>query len=243
MTEVNAKKVGASSPENPPQIAVTNLRSSAEAVIRGWIIAGRLEPRQLYTIRGVAEGLGVSVTPVREAIVHLASRGIVEVIRNRGFQVVEFDDDALDELLYMRLLLEVGTLERVAGTLSAERIAHYRSLVAEMFEMAPNQDHVADYLDTARKFHVGLVSELGMPRLTEHIGDMRDRARIFAVDEPQRLIEGNKEHEAILEAIIVGDRQRVHALMVRHLLHHRGSWVNRNETSELMRSFDVLDEI
>lgn len=81
--------------------------------------------------------------------------------------------------MYIRMLLEVGSMERVAGRLAADRARYYEGLVDRMRELAEvrTEKNVAAFLDISRDFHLGLIGELGMPRLTELIAQMRAQPR------------------------------------------------------------------
>lgn len=209
-----------------PTLNVNSLRDQAKRVLRGWIVAGELVPGELYTIRGISDRLGVSATPVREAVLDLANQGMVEVSRNRGFQIRPVDEKMLDELMYIRMLLEVGSLERVAGRLSAERAGYYERLVDRMHDLAKvrTEKNVAAYLDIARDFHLGLIGELDMPRLTDMVAQMRDQARMYALGRDADLVAANDEHRAMLEAIVRGDGDATRAVATKHLLNTRSVW-------------------
>lgn len=74
----------------------TNLREQAKEVIRAGIIGGELVPGQVYSATTLSGRLGVSQTPVREAMLDLANDGLVEPVRNRGFRVMTVADADLD---------------------------------------------------------------------------------------------------------------------------------------------------
>lgn len=224
MAEVIAEDMRASA------LDLSSLRSRAEAALRGWIVSGRLAPGELHTIRQIATQLGVSATPIREAVANLASQDLVEIVRNRGFRVVEFDERATQEILFIRRLVEVGALEHLAGKLDHSRVLYYRRLIEEMENIGDAGD-ISEYLDLSRKFHMGLIEQLGMPRLTRLVGDLRDRARLFAIENSPRQ-DANREHSKLLEAIARGDTRGVRETMTRHLHHHEGRWIGRDEVVE-----------
>src|SRR5579862_6729020 len=87
-----------------------NLREEAVEVLRAAILGGELEPGSIHSAVGLAELMGVSPTPVREAMLELARSGLVEVLPNRGFRVTVVDDRDLDEIAELRKLLEVPAL-------------------------------------------------------------------------------------------------------------------------------------
>src|SRR5262245_66476625 len=97
----------------------SSLREQVQVVLRTSITTGELESGRLYSVGEFAERLQVSATPVREALVNLAHLGLVEIVRNRGFVVPELSDHDLDQILQLRLFLEVRAIQQLAGNLVA----------------------------------------------------------------------------------------------------------------------------
>src|SRR5215813_5852962 len=84
-----------------------NLREQVSEELRAALISGQLRPGVVYSAPTLGEMLGVSATPVREAMLDLVREGLVEVLRNKGFRVTELSDRQLDQFARVRLLLEV----------------------------------------------------------------------------------------------------------------------------------------
>src|SRR4029453_12904919 len=87
-------------------ISAPSLREQARQVIRGLVITGQMRPDQLYSVPRLAAELGVSATPVREALLDLEREGLLEAERNRGFAVVSLSLGDLNDIFAVRLLLE-----------------------------------------------------------------------------------------------------------------------------------------
>lgn len=110
----------------------TNLRDQALEVIRQALVSGEIKPGEIYSAAALATRLGVSGSPVREAMLTLVNQGLMEPVRNRGYRVVPMSEHDLDEVYEMRLLLEVhGTLQ-AAGNMSKGDLARLESTVADM---------------------------------------------------------------------------------------------------------------
>src|SRR6185369_10747857 len=88
-------------------VSAPSLREQARKVIRGLIITGQMQPDQLYSVPRLATELGVSATPVREALLDLAREGLLEPVRNRGFRVVALTSTELKDIYAIRTMLEV----------------------------------------------------------------------------------------------------------------------------------------
>ena len=79
----------ATAPSSLLRLEASSLRERAAASIRNGITTGEIRAGELYSVPTLAARLGVSATPVREAMLDLANEGLVEAVRNRGFRVVE----------------------------------------------------------------------------------------------------------------------------------------------------------
>ena len=91
-----------------------NLREKVLRQVRAEIISGHSAPGTMYSVPTLATSLGVSTTPVREALLELSRGGLVEPMRNRGFKVVEPTLTDLRNLFDMRELLELYAAEILA---------------------------------------------------------------------------------------------------------------------------------
>jgi DNA-binding GntR family transcriptional regulator len=213
------------------KLEASSLREQAARAIRAMIIIGAIEPGEIHSAPSLGARLGVSATPIREAMLDLVSEGLVEAVRNRGFRVVELSERDLDEIFEARVLLEVSTLGRVAGSLSPEDAQRFLALVEEIEAFAADGD-LAGFLDADRRFHLGLLEQLGNRRLVDLVDRLRLQSRLFGLGGLVRsgtLSRSAAEHREILEAVVAGDRRRVEQLMRRHLRHTRGIWAGLEE--------------
>lgn len=213
------------------QIGRVDLRAQARDVLRTSIVTGELEPGRLYAIGAVAQRLGVSATPVREALGDLAHIGLVEIIPNRGFIVPVLSDTDLDEVFELRLLLEVPAVEKCAGQLPSADLQQCRDLV-EQCKAAAAAGDLNRFLAADREFHLRLVATLGNRRLVQILGELRDETRLYGLRELAaggRLVSSADEHELLLAAIEAGDGNRAAREIAKHLKHTRGAWAGRAE--------------
>jgi DNA-binding GntR family transcriptional regulator len=208
-----------------------SLREQAQQVIRASILAGDLVAGELYSASTLAERLGVSPTPIREAMLELANGGLVEPVRNRGFKILTPDDRDLDEISQLRLMLEVPAMRIVAERASDADLAELREIVERIEATAAAAD-VAGFLLADRAFHLGMLELTGNGRLVRLVAQLRDQTRIAGITALAR--EGNlaksaAEHRDILDALAERDPDMAEVLMKRHLVHTRGIWAGRAE--------------
>lgn len=208
------------------QIQHASLRDEARRAIRAGVITGEIRPGEIYSASALAERLGVSATPVREALIDLANAGLVEALRNRGFRVVVMEESDLDEIFEIRTLLEVPSVGRVAGCLTDERAAQLGAILLDL-ESAAEAADLSRYLAADQAFHTGLLDPLGNRRLTDLVAQMRDQQRLFglrAIVHSAGFLSSASEHRAILDAVLVGDKAAAESLTLSHLKHTRSEW-------------------
>ena len=224
------------------RIESQSLREQALSAIRAGIVLGEIRAGLIYSAPSLALRLGVSATPVREAMLDLVSDGIVMAVRNKGFRVVELTDHDLDEIFQLRLLLEVPSLGEIAGKLDTRAIQAAEKDILAMQD-AMNAVDLKRFVEADLRFHLGLLRQVGNGRLVEMVDRLRERARLYGLSrllEEGELAETTAEHRRILDALIAGDRRLVEGLMRKHLKHTRGVWAGRRENHSLSPSVQGL---
>ena len=212
-----------------------SLRELARDLICARIITGDLMPEHIYSARMLAEHLGVSATPIREAMLDLSRDHMLVPVRNKGFRVPELSEHVLTELYELRMLLEPASIRRVAGRLDALKLQHAEVLVLKI-EGAAAQDDLDVFIAADRDFHLGLLETLGNERLVEIVGSLRNQQRLYGLTALSRaglLKESAQEHREMLSCLVRGDGRAAERLMVRHLRHTRGVWAGHEEASEI----------
>jgi DNA-binding GntR family transcriptional regulator len=224
---------GEPEPAGLKSLRPVSLREQARQAIRASIVTGDMQVGRVYSVPLLAEQLGVSPTPVREAMLDLVKERLLEPVRNKGFRVPARSDTGLEDIFEIRLLLEAATMRRIAGPMPGRQREKFARLVAEMERRAASAD-LTGFLEADRRFHLGLLALTGNQRLLEIVGSLRDQARLYGLAGLAKtggLIESATEHIAILDAIARGEGERAETLMRRHLEHTRGIWAGRPETA------------
>src|SRR5207249_5005042 len=114
----------------------------ARAAIRTHIVTGQLRPGVIYPVSYFASRLGVSATPVREALLDLSNLGLVELARNKGFRIPVLSEHDLDEIYQLRLLVEAPSVGQVANVFGQEDEQRCAELAAKIEECASRGDLV-----------------------------------------------------------------------------------------------------
>lgn len=213
------------------QLRSVSLREQAREAVRARIVVGQIEPGTVVSVVSVAADLGVSVTPVREAIMDLANLGMVEIIRNRGFRVPVLSAHDLDEIFELRAMLEVPAAAEVARVSASEEVTAFRQQ-AELITEAAREGDVTTFLDRDRQFHLGLLGVLGNQRLVSMVAQLRDLSRMRGIQtlaDRGELTDAGQEHIEIIDAVESRDSERAAELMRAHLAHGRGAWAGVTE--------------
>jgi DNA-binding GntR family transcriptional regulator len=212
-----------------PAIVPESLRAQVADEVRAALVTGRMSPGEVYSAPQLAERFGVSVTPVREALLELVRDGLLVAVRNRGFRVVDPEPGELDAVGEVRLLLEPAAAE-LAARQPAERrataVAVLRETARRVVEAAAAGDVVA-HVGADRAFHAGLLELAGNPVLTETVLRLRDRSRLYGRDGqvPRETLEhAASEHHVLLDLIEAGDAAGARAAMTDHVGHVRREW-------------------
>lgn len=207
-------------PRRPRPVVRASVRGQVLAALRVALVEGELAPGAVYSAPVLGERLGVSATPVREAMQQLAAEGAVEVVPNRGFRVVERSERQLAELAEVRALIEVPVMLRLTQSVSAARWAELRPL-AEATAVAAACGDRAAYAESDRAFHRALLGLAGNQQLVQVADDLHRRAQwpLISGPLPMRradLVSDAAEHSALLDALTARDATKVQDLVRNH---------------------------
>ena len=208
-------------PMQPLAAPTESLADLVAASIRAAVRAGTLQPGRLYSAYQMAELLGVSRSPVREALMRLAEAGMVEFERSRGFRIVVPQPRDIAEVFHLRLLLEVPAARRVASRATPELVAALRAELEEMRQAADQHDE-ALFMQHDQRLHDLILDMAGNARLLALIDDLRDTTRFLGastVDRSRSLYDICAEHEPIVDAIAAADSAAAGRAMSRHITH------------------------
>lgn len=190
------------------------------ALLRECILDGRLAPGTVLSQVALGRQLGVSRTPVREALRMLQEEGFVEAEPNQRMRVAAIDPAALDADYGMRIVLESLALTMTLEGFGAPAKREAKAQVAAMRRAARAKD-VEGWFTAHRDYHRLLTAGAGEPlrRQLEALSDRSARyIRITQQFDPDSWSEpGDTEHPAILDAVAAGDRDTAVSRLAHHL--------------------------
>jgi DNA-binding GntR family transcriptional regulator len=188
--------------------------------LRDLIVAGELVPGALYSMNELATQLGVSRTPVAQAVARLVDEGMVQVEHRRGLRVLETSGHDLVEIYQIRLLLEPPATSRATGLMRRSDLQRLQRALRALQEIGHAPTNGREYLRRDAAFHHVILQASGNRRLTEYVGTLRDLQMIrdlSTVDRTRPAAEVVADHERIYERIRAGDSDGAEREMHDHL--------------------------
>ena len=147
--------------------------------IRRAIIMGDSQPGARLDLEVLAKTHGTSVTPVRDALQMLGQEGLVSIKPRSGYFVTHITLKQLRDLLDLREILEVASIERAAGRITEEQLRELEQVHAGY---SGNDDESYErYMEENRRFHCLIAQASGNRELTDSLGRLHDRLVRFMV--------------------------------------------------------------
>lgn len=210
-----------------------NLRETVLEQLRTAIVTGRLAEGKVVSAPMLGQSLGVSATPVREAMMDLAREGLVETIKNKGFRITSMSEKELDDLAQIRLMLEPPAMRIVAANLPASAIPELTRLADACLRAAERED-LEEYLRDDREFHAYALSFTDNPQLVDLATALRTRTRLYGIGflaREGRLADSAREHHRMIERLAAGDGPGAEQLLCEHISHARSIWATGDSSS------------
>jgi DNA-binding GntR family transcriptional regulator len=204
-----------------------SLREHVHERLRKLIVSGRFTAGEKLQERELAEMLGISTTPVKDALRMLESEGLVRIEARRGVFVL-FGPRRAYEMALARAAIEGVMAGIAARRASADNISALRTLVGEM-EIATARSGLEDLVTLNERFHGAIAEIARCDYLQSRLESQRmyDHARRLAVlgDRDERNA-GFREHQAVFEAIARHDPQAAETEMRTHILRSARHFLN-----------------
>ena len=203
-----------------PSPAITTTRDIAEQYLRQAILDGTFVAGERLNEVLIADELGISRGPLREAIQRLASEGLLKQVRNKGAFVPKVHRRELGDLYEARIALEVRAVKLVASVHSERHASELSALLDETTTALEAGDATAYPPDL--DFHRAIIAMAGNDVLARFASEVQARiqlARARSARDPIRAGVALQEHRDIVRALMAGEVDLACALMESHLHH------------------------
>jgi len=203
-----------------PEIVYNELRKA--------ILNGIFLPGQMLRQDEVASRLGVSRSPLREALPRLEADGIVVLHPRRGYAVAELDRDEIIEVFDLRILLEVELARRAIARRTEADIARVYAIATEMRQLADKQEKengtLAQWFELNMKFHNALLAPAACPHHLKALQHSRNLIEAYIRTEVKftgDVSQAQHEHSQLAQAFVIGDEAQFLSITRLHSEHTR----------------------
>ena len=213
-----------------------SLKKHVLIALKEAIITYQLKPGQFYSEVNLAEELGVSRTPVREALISLESMHFLKIVRGRGFQINSWTPTTVGEIYLFRKMLEMTIIRLVTSKMTIEAIEELNVIHAREME-ALKDGNVRSHQIADRAIHLLLAERTENSYLYSSMVGIRDLVDWvgfgFLSDRIQVLDKFSKEHIELIDALKQKDTDSAESIMSNH--------IDRGET-EILKAFELQAE-
>lgn len=196
-----------------------SLRAKVFYHIQNDILNGVYKPGESLTEKKLCDELGVSRTPIREAIRQLELEGLVQSIPNKGAVVTGISTKDIEEIYIIRMMIEGLAARWAAENITPEELEELKEAVdlEEFYTMKNDREHILKF---DSRFHDILFKASKSKPLMHMLRTFHhyvQRARNASFESPGRAKKVLEEHKAILDAIIEGDAEKAERLTNEHV--------------------------
>ena len=196
-----------------------SLRELALEHLRENIVNGTLKMGQVLSERTVSEELGVSKSPVREALAQLRDEGLVVIEPQKGARVFSLSDEEVTQICDFRQAIETAAFE-LALSRNPDALAADMEDIVQKMKTAQKNGRVATYLSLDTAFHelifIHCENDYLAASYSRYVGKIA-ALRTHLSDLPQHTELSFKEHQQIASAIRKGDRKKIRRLLSEHI--------------------------
>lgn len=197
-----------------PALALSEV---AHKAMMGMLLSGELAPNEVVTERQIALQLGISRTPLREAVRRLEGERLLERQRSGALVVRALPVEEYMHVLNVRRLVEGEAARLAAGRVPAAQLDHLKSRIAEALAL-PEDVMTPEMGASDRDLHALIATACGNPVLQQVIADLRTRTAMFRFGRlPSRRKAVCEEHLEIIDALAKGDGERAQQAMYHHV--------------------------
>ncbi|SHJ79404.1 GntR family transcriptional regulator [Hespellia stercorisuis] len=194
---------------------MTTLKKQAYRALKQQVMEA--EPSTIFSVRKSAGELGLSYTPVREALVELQSEGVLEVIPNVGFSVVKIDMRAIQNIYQSRECVEQYVLPKIIDKIDTDDIMILRAYIIRQ-KKAMEQGDISRYTEVDAQFHIYLIDLLQNRQLSDFYQSIRNQYRMGS----KKIVKKHssipiEEHERFLDLVEEQKYQEALSCMQEHL--------------------------
>jgi len=187
--------------------------------LRDSILVGQLRGGEVYNEMSLAKELGISRTPVREALLELSAQDLVTFLPRKGVLIKHYNQRDVEEIFEIRRIIELAAIEKVAKALPAVDFSGIEKALSQQRRAARKKDYIV-FLKADRKFHTIYFELTRNRRLVAMMGNIRDMIQAMGIEGLSKTGRAEtviQEHEQVFEALRQGNIDKAKTAMRYHL--------------------------
>ena len=189
------------------------------------ILAGKINPGQRITEAAIAQSMGISRAPVREALKRLSEDRLVRLVPRSGCFVADLSAQEIEEIYEIRKRLESMALEYAFDRFDMQAIEDLQQRLRDCSRLGPEQ-MVSQAVRLDGRLHTMILQHSGCPNLQEMLDKLRARVDILRVRQAnytERARDALQEHLAIIGAVLAGDENEAIRRLQLHIEHTKNN--------------------
>jgi DNA-binding GntR family transcriptional regulator len=212
----------------PPSLQDIAFQTMKQAIMCNELLAGKV-----YSEQAIAKSMGMSKTPVHQALQDLANKGFVSLLPRKGFKVKVLSTKNISDMFELRRALERTVILKITTILTAESIQNLEKIIDDIKQV---RDPV-EFQKHDRAFHRYLASLGGNTYIISalnNVWDLSDWIGASILRKRGGYNQAANEHLAVYEFLAVGDAKKAAAAMERHLNSTESRFLENIATNDLL---------
>ncbi len=211
-----------------------SLKEQAFDKLKELIITGALEPGELQNEKRLAEALGVSRTPVREALLELSREGMVAFVPGKGVEICKLTTQQVREVFEIRRIIEGYVIKKITTRLTEADIKEIDKNISNQEKML-NRTERLGFIEYDKQFHLYLASKIGNQQIESILDNLRDQMHLMgvrAIEDYSRMKQVIDEHRAIFAGLKEENPLKAFHALICHLENTEKTIADKIETQE-----------
>ncbi len=214
-----------------PLIDVTNINEKVYEFIKRRIIDLTYPPGRRINSAELRKELGISQTPIKDALFRLAGEQMVEISSRRGTYVKDVTERDIREIAETRIIIETGAVEMTEGRIGRDKLARLREAYLATLDQGRQEFDYSSFMERDSRFHMAIVGLTDNQRLLQtylqlnsHVQVVRSR---YAGPGTKKLPRTDEAHRTILEALERGDLEGAKRAIKDHIRYSWNAFLDR----------------
>ena len=197
-----------------------SLKEKSYHVIKEMILTGKLDNNVIHNEKTFSDLLGVSRTPVREAMLELGKENIVKYIPGKGLKINIFTKNVIRDAYEIRKLVEGLIINKICNNIDKKDLTKIEILLKKQINYYEKIDEIS-FIEIDKEFHLYLSSLQDNDQIKSILLNLRDQQHLMGIEavknNKKRMLQVIDEHMAIFSALKKGDQKQSYNLMMQHL--------------------------